>query len=413
MQWFMNKIIKDEKIDMAVMIEKYGQDIPLLKELEKTDQDPEWHAEGNVFIHTNMVIEEMYKIFDENNFSIEDKYILLMSVVFHDIAKPITSKWREIQGVNRLTASKHEYEGMSYLYYKFLELEVEHKYLKHILNLVGFHQMPKKLVLTESNYFPWNFQLLTEETAGYLFYYLELADMRGRETKEYDEQLEYIELFKMMTEEYDCFNTVSNIDKKIKESILSIYPNEKKESLSYIVGKAKKRWSEGDKSVPEVFYGKYYKYKDNYTKFYVLCGLSGSGKTTLVEKLKKENDNIKVVELDQIRLQYKVKRNNRRLIDGKVRQESKELIKKYLREGYDVIFDACNLRSDFREMVCDLAEEYFAKTILILSKTKKSECIKNDRERSIRTVGDIVIEKQLKSFQYPLNSEFNEIMEID
>lgn len=44
-----------------------GSYFPLLKELENTIQDPIWHAEGNVQIHTEMVLSEVYKILQEIN----------------------------------------------------------------------------------------------------------------------------------------------------------------------------------------------------------------------------------------------------------------------------------------------------------------------------------------------------------
>lgn len=409
MKWLKEKIESNEKVNLEMVIEKNGQDFPLLLEFKNTEQDPEWHAEGDVHIHTNMVIEEMYKIFEENNFSNKDKYILLMSAIFHDIAKPVTTRRKEIMGIERVTASNHEYEGLSYLYYRFLEIDITKEDREHILELVGFHQYPKKLVIFEEGNPEYAFKLLTENTSGKYFYFLELADMRGRETIDYDEQIEYMELFKEYCLEFNCFETNSNIDKEIRNTILAVYPEETESSLSYLIGKTKKRWSEGNKVDPHVIYNKYYEHKDNYSNFYVLCGLSGSGKSTVVKELTSKNDNIKIVELDQLRLKHKEKRNNRREIDGKVRQESKELIKQYLREGYDVIFDACNLRKDFRKIVCDLAEEYYAKTILILMDTPLSQCIKNDRDRTIRTVGEQIIYNQRKSFQYPVNSEFNEI----
>ena len=281
--------------------------------------------------------------------------------------------------------------------------------MDHILELVGFHQYPKKLVIFEEGNPEYAFKLLTENTSGKYFYFLELADMRGRETIDYEEQIEYMELFKEYCLEFNCFETNSNIDNEIRNTILEVYPEETENSLSYLVGKTKKRWSEGNKVDPHVIYNKYYEHKDKYSNFYVLCGLSGSGKSTVVKKLTSKNDDIKIVELDQLRLKHKEKRNNRREIDGKVRQESKELIKQYIREGYDVIFDACNLRKDFRKIVCDLAEEYYAKTILILMDTPLSQCIKNDRDRTVRTVGEQIIYNQRKSFQYPVNSEFNEV----
>jgi len=41
-----------------------GDIFPLLKEYKNTIQDPVWHAEGDVHIHTDMVLTELYKLLE-------------------------------------------------------------------------------------------------------------------------------------------------------------------------------------------------------------------------------------------------------------------------------------------------------------------------------------------------------------
>lgn len=412
MKWLKEKIERNEKIDLSMVIEKNGQDFPLLLELEKTEQDPEWHAEGNVFIHTNMVIDEMYKIFDEeDSLSLSDKYILLMAVIFHDIAKPLVSKWKEVLGVNRLTAKNHEYEGMSYLFYRFLEQDLEETEMNHILNLVGYHQMPKLLVV-KNGYTSWDFKLLTEKTRGELFYLLELADMRGRVTTDYEEQLEYMELFKLYCIDENCFYSESGLNEELRSLFKNTFDEKEESALSFLIGKTKKRLHEKTLIEPLVAYQKYFEQKDNHGTLFMLCGLSGSGKTSAVKKLIENHGATTIIELDELRKKHDIKKNNRREVDGRVRQEAKELLKRSLSNKEVVVFDACNQRKDFRSQICDLAEEYFAKTVLVFVKTPISQCIKNDRERSVRTVGDKVINYQAKTFQYPEDIEFNEVLNI-
>lgn len=408
MKWIKDCLESNKKVDLSLVIEKNGKDIPLLLKLEETEQDPEWHAEGNVFIHTNMVIDEMYKIFEEKDLSLSDKYILLMSAIFHDIAKPLVSKWKEVLGVNRLTAKGHEYDGMSYLFYKFLELDLTESESRQILDLVGYHQMPKLLVVKEG-YTQWDYKWLTKTTRGELFYLLELADMRGRETLEYEEQLEYMELFKLYAQEYNCFDQISGLDLELRKLFVENFKETDEKALSYLIGKTKKRLIDKDIKDPLVSYQKYFEHKNNHGTLYLMCGVSGSGKSTAVSNLIKNEGVTTVIELDALRANHDIKRNNRREVDGRVRQEAKEMLKRALSKKESVIFDACNQRKDFRSQICDLAEEYFAKTVLVFIKTPMSQCIKNDQDRSVRTVGSYVIETQVKTFQYPEDIEFNEI----
>jgi len=51
--------------DIDECIDVLGEHIDWLYRLKKTPQDDQWHAEGNVHIHTGMVLEELYKILSQ------------------------------------------------------------------------------------------------------------------------------------------------------------------------------------------------------------------------------------------------------------------------------------------------------------------------------------------------------------
>lgn len=407
MKWVKAALKDNKKITLDDIIASEGDKYPLLKELKKTEQDPEWHAEGDVHIHTNMVMDEIYKIFDEVELTLSEKYILLMSAAFHDIGKPRTSKWKEVMGVEHLTAKGHEYEGMSYLTYRFLEEDMTKEEYDSILDLVGYHQIPKLLVVkNDSN--EWSYKLLTEKTSGKMFYLLELADMRGRTCVDKEEQIEYIEMFKMFALEYNCYNEVSNIDQELKEMFENQFNEKDSKALSYLIGKTKKRLHDKDILDPLVAYQKYFEKKDNHGTLYLMCGISGSGKTTTVKEIQSKNEISTVIELDELRKKHKQKSNNRREIDGRVRQEAKEILKRALAKNESVIFDACNHRKDFRDIILDLSEAYHAKTVLVFVKTSLRDCIKNDKDRTVRTLGEEIITSQRDQFQYPERFEANE-----
>lgn len=408
MHYLKSKIQNNEKIALSDFIDANKNKYPLLEKMIETEQDPEWHSEGNVFIHTQMVIDEVYHLFDQYSFSNSDKFILIMSAIFHDIGKFHTSKWSDLPTGRHLTARNHEYEGLSYLFYRFLEEDMTDYERNAILELVGYHQKPKLLIVKNKTDL-WSFKLLTENIAGYLFYYFEVADMKGRICKDKETQLNYLEEFKMFCEEYDCFHTKSNINEELKNLFISNFNEKDEKALSFLIGKAKKQLNDNEIIDPITLYSKYFEQKNNHGVFYLMCGISGSGKTTTVEKIKSETTISAVIELDELRKQYKQKSNNRKEIDGKVRQDAKELIKRHLANKDNIIFDACNHRKDFRDILFSLAEEYFAKTVLVFVETPLNQCIKNDRDRSVRTLGSDIITKQRDVFQFPERYEANEI----
>ncbi len=62
-----------------------------LQKMHNCEQDVVWHAEGNVFIHTKMVVENLTQIADYQILENKDKEILLLSALLHDVAKPQTT----------------------------------------------------------------------------------------------------------------------------------------------------------------------------------------------------------------------------------------------------------------------------------------------------------------------------------
>ena len=74
--------------------------LPEIMDLQGCDQPPEFHPEGDVFVHTRI----MLGLLDE-----EASLPLVLSVLFHDIAKPVTKRVDERNG--RIRFDGHAKEG--------------------------------------------------------------------------------------------------------------------------------------------------------------------------------------------------------------------------------------------------------------------------------------------------------------
>src|SRR5262249_1328872 len=59
-----------------------------VRALEACPQDPEHHGEGNVFIHTRMVLDELVRSPAFCAQSPEHQAMLFMAALLHDVAKP-------------------------------------------------------------------------------------------------------------------------------------------------------------------------------------------------------------------------------------------------------------------------------------------------------------------------------------
>lgn len=81
------------------------------RDMKGVPQDEEWHAEGDVFIHTKMVVEALlaldeFKALDEQN-----KHILFTSALLHDVEKRSTTTTEEIDGRTRVVSPRHAKKG--------------------------------------------------------------------------------------------------------------------------------------------------------------------------------------------------------------------------------------------------------------------------------------------------------------
>jgi putative nucleotidyltransferase with HDIG domain len=388
MEWLFNKIENNERFSLDDFIEREGERFPLLYELKTTEQDAEWHMEGNVYIHTNMVLQEAFNLIDSDFYrlSLDDKVILILSAVFHDIAKPITTKIVDIEGRERVISPRHAEVGASYLQYR---LDIGNPYIeKKVIDIVMHHHDVRKSV--KGAPFETELFYITRNVSGKLLYLLEIADIKGRECPDQDMLLLEIDIFKLYAESNDCFWERSDFDQKLIDyfSLDGIIVD--KESHTFI--KTKYDLLNNIIEDPHVGVSKHYSVT-NPSVGYIMVGLSGSGKTTVANKLSKEKG-IDIICPDSLR-------EGNKTIDRKTAyRKMLEEVKVALRNKQSFIVDATNIREDSRNKIQGLIEQYGGVSQIIFVDTNIKDCITNDSKRGLdKQVGKEVILKQRDNFQ--------------
>lgn len=81
----------------------------VVEQLKSTEQNPRYHAEGNVYVHTQMVLNEVVKLYSND-------YDMQVAAVFHDLGKIDTTFIKtKKDGTTRISSDGHEFTSLKYL----------------------------------------------------------------------------------------------------------------------------------------------------------------------------------------------------------------------------------------------------------------------------------------------------------
>lgn len=91
-----------------------ARDYPELHALIGTEQEPEWHPEGDVWVHTLLVVDQAAKIIrrpEHHERTAEERLQIVFGALCHDLGKPLTTFRVEKKGVMRWTSPGHQEAG--------------------------------------------------------------------------------------------------------------------------------------------------------------------------------------------------------------------------------------------------------------------------------------------------------------
>lgn len=80
---------------------------PEIQSLIEVPQDPEWHPEGDVFVHTKLVIDRARELIDDLSYS--KQVTVMLAALAHDFGKPATTEFIE----DRWRSRGHEEAGVA------------------------------------------------------------------------------------------------------------------------------------------------------------------------------------------------------------------------------------------------------------------------------------------------------------
>lgn len=148
----------------------------MIKDLQEVGQNPKYHQEGNVFIHTMMVIDQGAK----NREKSKSKRAFMWALLLHDIGKKPTTKLRK----GRLTSYDHDIVGAD-MTEKFLTyFNEKESFIREVRGLVRWHM--QSLFVTKDMKFQ-NIDDMLEDVDINEIFLISLSDRLGRGNLDYKE----------------------------------------------------------------------------------------------------------------------------------------------------------------------------------------------------------------------------------
>ena len=344
-----------------------------VQDMKTTPQDARHHAEGDVAVHTQMVLSELAKLPDYQQLDAQSKEVLWAAALMHDIEKCSTTV---LENDGRITSRGHAKKGeLSVRAWLYQHTNVPFDLREQIAKLVRYHglplwffekQNPEKAIL----------QANLEVNMQWLGLLAE-ADSRGRICQDQADLLYRNGLFKSYCEELGCWSQTF-----VFASNLGRFLYFRKEDQT-----------------PD-----YEPFDDTQGEVILLSGLPGTGKDTYIQK---HLAGYEVLSLDDIRRRLKIDPTDAKA-NGRVIQEAKETAKVFLRKKQPFVFNATNISRSMREIWIDLFTSYGAKTKIIYLEVPYRQLISQNKNRAY-PVPDAVLFRMLGKLEVPALWEAHEV----
>lgn len=364
--------IRESGFSLDRLTERY----PELEILKGVQQNPEYHAEGDVYVHTGMVCSQMLHLSEWPDLSEREQEMLFLAAAFHDIGKPASTRMED----GRWTSPKHTIVGekvfRAMAYREGERFGLTWKERELAAKLIRFHGLPVwfwKKKRTE-----YDLLRAAEAVPLRLLYLLSKADARGRLSRTPGELEEHGELFAEYGKELGIWE----------------------EPYPFANAYTRYQYFHKEELQPGAQI-----YDDTEFDVWMVAGLPLAGKDTWIEEnwaKGGENPGDKsqegpVISLDGIRAELGVSPKDG---SGKVANLAIERARKLLRKKEPFIWNATNLMQETRQRLVRLFAGYGARVHIVYLEAPYREILERNRTRE-RQIPWNVLEQMIDKLEMP------------
>ena len=347
-----------------------------VRDLAACDQDPRWHAEGNVWIHTRMACEELAKLTAFRELPHADRVVCFAAVLMHDVAKPVCTR---VQADGSITSKGHSGRGDNMVRRILWQMNVSMDVREQVAGLVRYHQLPFYVV--DHDDAARKVHTISQVARCDLLALVAEADARGRRCENPTDQARMLEntaLFVELCREQACLRGPR------------AFASDHSRFLYF-------RKPERDPA--------YAAHDDTRCAVTIMSGLPGAGKNTW---LARSMPALPVVSLDAIRVELGVSPTDPQ---GRVVALAREQAREHLRARRDFAWNATNLSRDHRAQLITLMADYNARVNFVYVEAAARELWRRNREREVR-VPEPAMHRMLDRWTVPDATEAHEILHV-
>lgn len=334
-------------------------------------QDPEYHAEGDVWTHTRMVCDELVALDAWRSMAPLEREVLFAAGLLHDVAKPITTRIEQ----GRIRHPNHSARGAVMARRILWEMDVPFAVREQVTGLIRHHQAPYFLMDEKDPV--RKMALLTQTAHGARLGVLAEADIRGRICHDRERLLDNVTLYREYLTEQGCLELPFG------------FASDHSRFLYF-------RTPDRDPT--------YEAYDDTRSTVTVMSGLPGAGKSHWL----RENVDLPVISLDDLRAEMRIRPGDDQ---GRVAQAARERARVYLRCGESFAWDATNLSRTVRGPLIELFASYRARVRIVYVEAPQERLFRQNRARD-SAVPEVAMERMLRHWEVPDITEAHEVLTV-
>ncbi len=347
---------------------------PRLLALETTPQSPRYHAEGNVGVHTRMVLDALLEC---DHFAAAigvQRETLFLAALLHDLCKPETTVVDPVSG--EIGQPGHSRRGAVDVRSLLWRAGVPFELREAVCRIIAVHQVPFFVYDSRRGESP---EFITRRLSWGVhlpdLVCVARADMRGRICADQQARLDDIALFEELAREDGCW--------AVPREAASAHTR-----LMYARG------SKVHLDTPL--------FQEPGSQVTVLCGLPASGKDTWVAR---HGRDLEIVSFDDAKAELGLKHGEN---DGLAAHRAVDKAKALLRRHEPFVWNATHLSEQMRGKTLDLLYAYNANVRLVYLEVPADTLFKRNARRDT-TLTQKDLERMLHRWEVPLPWEAHEV----